>query len=143
LTGGLPQHNVGVIRLGIGASSPDFPLIYAAEADISPSWALKNFEVSDNAGLIDPTGTWTKLTTPNYLGGQGFYGNVIGVNPNNPLTVFVGGQDSPPINGVYEGFFDPVAVTIKWFGISVGRDGNGPHTDDHAMTFDPFGKLLL
>ena len=144
LTGGTPQHNVGVIRLGIGnVGVPDFPLIYAAESDTGVAgWPLKNFEVDDTSGLIDPTGNWTKLTAPNYLSFQGFYDNVLGVNPNNPFTVFVGGAENPPIFGVYEGFFDPAAVKMTWFSISVGQGGNGPHTDHHAMAFDPFGKLL-
>jgi large repetitive protein len=144
LTGGTPSHIISTIKLAIAPVAPDFPLIYGTVTNIGADWSVRNFEVDDVGGGITGGAGWTdvKGNAPNWLGGQGFYDNAIGVNPSNELTVFVGGVSEPGFGGVLEGTFDPVAVNMTWTDIGVGTDGNGPHTDHHALVFNSLGQLL-
>jgi autotransporter-associated beta strand protein len=134
-TGGTPSHVDGTIKIGIGATAPDFPFLYASLSDPF-TFALKNFEFSVDGGF-----TWTNETTPNYLGGQGFYDSVVAVDPNNSDIVYAAGQQAVD-TGVIEGFLQP-NLTITWVEIGLSADGNSPHTDSHAFSFDTFGKLLI
>jgi photosystem II stability/assembly factor-like uncharacterized protein len=80
----------------------------------------------------DGGATWTDRT-PN-LGGNGWYGLPLAVDPSDPNTVFASAGSNQIIESTDGG--------VSWFSIEVGIDGTGPHTDHHAFAFDTAGHLL-
>jgi hypothetical protein len=89
---------------------------------------------SDNADAATPT--FTNLTsTPNFLGGQGWYDIIVGVDPANSANVYCAGVVS----------FNVIQSTnsgASWTNITT-VSGITPHTDSHAMAFDSSRRLLL
>jgi photosystem II stability/assembly factor-like uncharacterized protein len=78
--------------------------------------------------------TWTALpNTPN-LGGSGWYGLPLAVDPSDPNTVYASGGGAEIVESVNGG--------QSWFSLQIGADGTGPHPDHHAFAFDANGKLL-
>jgi hypothetical protein len=135
LGGGAPSgFGVGRESLAISKSSPQ--TIYAAFATPGFSGNLLEMMVSTNGGT-----SWTKLAnTPNYFGfGQGWYDNVLAVDPSNANTVYAGGS----YNGGAPGLIQTTNGGSSW--TDIGTNANftgGVHSDSHAMAFDANGKLL-
>ncbi|HCV44443.1 MAG TPA: hypothetical protein DGH68_13225 [Bacteroidetes bacterium] len=66
----------------------DHNTLYASIAAVSTAGLLGLYRTTDGGA------TWTaQATTPNYLGGQGWYDNSVCVKPTDPNTVLVGGLD--------------------------------------------------
>ena len=90
---------------------------------------------SDNAGA-----SFTDLTasTPNYLGGQGWYDTTLIVDPVEPAIVYAGG--SAGSNSVIRS----ANYGATWTDIaqSAGPVIDGPHVDHHAAAFDAAGRYL-
>jgi photosystem II stability/assembly factor-like uncharacterized protein len=78
--------------------------------------------------------TWTALPNPPDLGGNGWYGLPLAVDPTNPNTLYASAGGNPIVESNNGG--------LTWFSLVVGADGNGPHTDHHAFAFDASGHLL-
>ncbi len=100
--------------------------------------ALKGVYRSADAGA-----TWTLMAnTPNYLGTQGWYDNTIAVDPLDPTgnTLYAAGQLNYSTNT--NAIIESTNGGASWFDLTTGADGNGPHTDHHAMAFDASGRLL-
>ena len=94
----------------------------------------------------DSGATWAQLSgVPNYLGGQGWYDDVVVVSPTDANTVFAGGvvnygaQDYTQLAALI-GSTDGGATFNDY---SVGQSFIGPHTDLHALTFAANGSRLL
>ena len=138
LSNGIPQGSVdGNIKLAISPTNPN--VLYASIANGTQSGtfgALRGLYETTNGGT-----SWVQQTnTPNYLGNQGWYDNTIAVDPANPSIVYAAGQ----LN--YSNNTDAIVESqdggSSWFDLTTGADGNGPHTDHHALAFDASGRLL-
>jgi hypothetical protein len=126
---------VGRIKLGISAAASQ--TLYASYSNPTNSQLLE-LEKSTDGGS-----TWTKQTaTPNYMGtngfGQGWYDTSLAVDPSNADIIYAGGT----YNGGGDGFVTSRDGGSTWTDIGTGANGNGIHTDDHALTFDKNGLLL-
>ena len=123
-------------RIVIAVSLSNSQVVYVTSS--SPStYGLYKMMRSDNGGS-----TFTDLTagTPNFLGGQGWYDIVIGVDPSNSAIVYASGVENYSTGG------DLVIMSassgVSWSDIS-SMGGIEPHTDSHAMAFDSTGRMLL
>jgi photosystem II stability/assembly factor-like uncharacterized protein len=68
------------------------------------------------------------------LGGNGWYGLPLAVDPSDPNTLYASAGGNPIVESNNGG--------VNWFSLVVGADGNGPHPDHHAFAFDANGHLL-
>ncbi|MBI4547120.1 MAG: T9SS type A sorting domain-containing protein [Ignavibacteriae bacterium] len=127
LTNGFPSPSTkyGRISLAIAASNPS--IIYACLTD-------SNFYTHSIQKSTDGGSSWTAAATPfdseplvnnTHLGGQGWYNNVIAVDPSNPDIVYTGG-----IN-----LFKSTNGGTSWTRISNGYGSPYVHVDQHAITF--------
>jgi autotransporter-associated beta strand protein len=122
---------------------PNPPIVFGVV--VNPGGvATKNIEVSFDGGA-----TFNAIAIPanDPLTDQGDYAQAIAVDPKN-LTIYLGGTADPtiPVGGLMEGIWKGGTVW-DWTApvphdISIGVDGNGPHTGHHALVFDAAGKLL-
>lgn len=105
----------------------------------SPNYAPPNFGLAGIYKTTDAGATWTALATPqtlsstgslSFLGKQGWYDNVIAVDPHNSNNIYVGGIDMmKSTNG-----------GNSWFQLTYWTSGYGIpviHADHHAIAFDP------
>jgi len=129
---------IGRIALAVAPSasnSGQHVLYVAITTNLSTgSGGLYQMLRSDNADAATPTFTILS-TTPNFLGGQGWYDIIVGVDPANSANVYAAGVTP---NNVLQS----TNSGVNWTNIStVG--GITPHTDSHAMAFDSSRRLLL
>ena len=124
-------------RITVAIAPTDGNILYASISDPSTG-GLKELDKSADGGV-----TWTKLaSTPNYMGGQGWYDQTLAVSPTDPKVVFAGGQyayggASP------NGFIESTDGGVTWTEIGTrGITGIGTHPDHHAIAFTANGKLL-
>jgi autotransporter-associated beta strand protein len=122
----------GVIRLAV-SPNPNVAIMYASLA--KSDGTLDQVVVSSDNGL-----TWAKVggTVGDYLVGQGYFDSVIAEDPRNPSIVYVGGTSANKGTD----FLESADGGANWSQIDLGVDGNGPHTNHHALAFDAFGRLL-
>lgn len=139
LTSGLPTSGIGRIALAIAPSNAQ--VMYSAFAtDTKGGSELQGFYTS-----IDGGQTWTQDTnTPPYFDdnygyggtpgqqGQGFYDNVIAVDPNNPQHVIAGGITLVESNDGGQ----------TWTNI-VQQQSLSIHPDQHAIVFDSSGDIYI
>ncbi len=107
---------------------------------------LDNIYKSVDGGL-----DWVPVTKlpAEYFGSPtgGFNANVAQGNYNNaivelnPSTVYVGGAEIDPNTGLQDDY-ETTNGGATWTDISIDINGNGPHTDNHAMVLDANGNLL-
>ncbi len=124
------------------------PTIYASVSDptnTSHFGQLLEMEKSTDGGM-----TWNAVENEssanylNYMGtagfGMGWYNQTLAIDPAdvNANTVYAGGST----NGGDSGFVKTTDGGMTWHDITVGSDGHGPHTDDHAVAFDHNGLLV-
>ncbi len=104
--------------------------VYSARSSSSPYYGLRGIFKTTNGGL-----TWTELPRPgnlattggSYLGGQGWYDNVISVDPHNSNNIYVGGvEDMKSTDGGQH-----------WSQITYWISSSSAHADHHAIVFDP------
>jgi photosystem II stability/assembly factor-like uncharacterized protein len=133
-SGALPTSNFGRTSLAISPSDP--AIVYASVAHASSSQLYGLYRTTNNGT------TWTlQNNTTNYLGGQGWYDNVIAVHPTNPDIVLCAGLD------IYKSTNGGTTLTQKsyWYvgygGVIFPGEDEGPaqyaHADHHAIVFDP------
>jgi len=121
LGGGLPTSGVSRAQLAMAASNPS--VLYASIASSSGYGLLGLYRTTD-AGA-----TWTlQASTPNYLGSQGWYDNVVTVHPTDPNFVVVGGLD------VYTSADGGVTLTQRtnW---ATSSSSNMSHADIHFLGY--------
>jgi photosystem II stability/assembly factor-like uncharacterized protein len=120
-SGGIPTSNIGRVGLSLCKSSPN--IVYAAVSRNDNSQLMGVYK------SLNDGSTWTNVSPPsNYLGGQGWYDNVIGICPTNSNIVIVGGVSAwRTANG-----------GSSWTQIS---DAN-VHADHHAITWNSAGTAV-
>lgn len=121
LSSGLPG-SMGRIQLAISSSSNQ--ILYASIAAPSGGSLLGLYRTTD-AGA-----TWTlQASSPNYLGGQGWYDNAVIVHPTDPNIVVVGGID------LYVSTNAGVTLVQKssW---STSNSQNMTHADIHRLAYN-------
>jgi photosystem II stability/assembly factor-like uncharacterized protein len=134
LSGGLPTSNYGRASLAISPINPQ--VLYAGIANARSSQLLGLYRTTDGGSH------WARIsTTPNYVGGQGWYDNVVAIHPADVSIVFCSGLD------IYKTFSQGSEWEQKshWNNgynhvISPGGAEGPPdyaHADHHAITFDP------
>jgi photosystem II stability/assembly factor-like uncharacterized protein len=128
LTAGFPAGGFTRIAMAVSKSNPS--ILYAVLTD-SVTYGTYAVERSTDAGA-----TWAAVTTPmdpflggTHLGNQGWYNNVVAVDPEDPNRVYVGGINS----------FRSTNGGGNWSLMTNGYPSAYPfmHVDQHAMTFDP------
>jgi len=125
LAGGLPA-GMGRIQLAISQSSP---------ATLFASIATPGGSLVGLYRTVDNGTTWTlQASSPNYLGGQGWYDNVVVVNPTNPNLVLAGGID---LYGSVTGGTGLVQKSA-W---ATSSPGNFTHADLHRLAYN--GSVLF
>src|ERR1700730_6819916 len=135
LTNGPNGSNTGRIALALGKSNSS--VLYAAVQDAKTHGLYGMFR-SDNANT---TATFTTLsTTPNFLGGQGWYDIVVVVDPANSANVYAAGVLN--YNNNTDAIIKSTNSGVSWTDITTGSNGVEPHTDNHALAFDATGHLL-
>jgi photosystem II stability/assembly factor-like uncharacterized protein len=129
------------IKIAISASNPQ--VLYAAITDPTTG-GLSAIYTTSNGGT-----TWATVATApvNYMGTQGDYDSTIAIDPSNSNIVYVGGATDGTV-GLNNSFLNSVLETTDggttWTDITANSDGtDGVHPDQHAMTFDANGKLLV
>ncbi len=142
----LPTSNFGRTCLAIAPSNPQ--VVYASIANAVTHGVIDLFRTTDGgdtwtpAYLRDMTNTFT-----NYLGGQGWYDNVIAVDPQHPNLLFAAGID------IYRStsWGDTISQQSYWWkdygGVvpAGGPEGSSDyvHADHHAIAFDPTNPLRI
>ncbi len=136
ITSGLPSTNYQRIAF---AQNPDtantvYAVIQSTDNSSGGDAGLKGIYKSTDAGS-----TWSALTKPSnisstgslsYLGDQGWYGNVIAVDPNNTANIYVGGVD----------MMKSTDWGNSWSQLTYWDASYGTpviHADHHAITFVP------
>jgi photosystem II stability/assembly factor-like uncharacterized protein len=123
-TNGLPS-GTGRIQLAMATGNPN--ILYASISNTSGS-LVGLYRTTDAAN------TWTlQASTPNYLGSQGWYDNVVTVMPSSPNNVLVGGID------IYSSNDAGVTLNRKtnW---AATTSSNFSHADIHNLSYN--GGLL-
>jgi hypothetical protein len=137
--GGLPTTNVGRITLGYAPSTSTAlsgATIYAAIADSSTtSGDLLGFFMTTNSGTA-----WSQLGgTPAFCNHQCFYDMAIGVSPENPSWLVVGG-------GAFTNNSSTVFRSLDggstWTDITDGSTSVRPHVDTHSLVWTANGASL-
>lgn len=133
LTSGLPSTNFGRTALAISPSNPS--VVYASIANAS-THNLDGLYRTTNSGT-----SWEKMSTSNYLSGQGWYNNICAVHPTNENVVLAAGLD------IYKSTTGGSSLVQKsfWYkdydGVVPAGGPEGPidyaHADHHAMAYDP------
>lgn len=136
----LPKGNlVGTTKIAISPTNPNVLYVSIANGYSGGTFgSLRGFYRSADAGA-----TWTLLSrTPNFLGTQGWYDNVVAVDPLDPTgnTLYAAGVLNYNTNS--NAIIESTNGGASWFDLTTGANGNGPHTDHHALAFDAAGRLL-
>jgi len=120
-TSGIPTTDVGRVSLSFGISNTS--KIYASIVKNSDDRMLGVY-LSTNDGT-----TWSDISpTENFFGNQGWYNNVIGVNPANSNIVLVGGVD----------LYRSTNSGSTWTEI----DDDNVHADQHAIEWTSDGNTV-
>jgi photosystem II stability/assembly factor-like uncharacterized protein len=125
--------DLGRIALAIGPDSSVYAAITASGNGSAQFGTLYEMVKSTDGGA-----TWNQLPAPDYLHFQGWYDTTLAVDPLHANTVYAGGT----LNFGAPGFIRSTDGGQTWTDISVGANGNGIHTDDHALAFDAQDRLL-
>ncbi len=120
-----PTNVIGRIELAMAPSDPD--VIYAQVASIVPAGGHLGVWRTDDGG-----DTWIQASGPTGPGGcsgpgtQSWYNQILAVDPNNPMTVYMGTIDQ----------FRSVNGGVNFTNISCGYNGGEDlHVDQHALAY--------
>ncbi|MFI5252341.1 MAG: T9SS type A sorting domain-containing protein [Bacteroidota bacterium] len=117
---GFPAAGYGRISLGIGTSNSQ--VLYACLSDSATSNTYGIEKTTDGGAH------WSAVANPHHMGTQGWYGNVITVDPTDPNIVYTGGID----------LYKSVNGGATWGQIT--RGSSNPldvHVDQHAIVITP------
>lgn len=118
-------------RITLAMAPSDHKTMYASISDSSTFGLLGIYKTTDG-GV-----SWSQMkSAPNYMGGQGWYDQVLIVNPTNANIVFAGGQYA------YGGSSPNGFIASTDGGTSWTEIGNPIHPDHHAAAFDAAGRLV-
>ncbi len=133
LTNGFPSATSGYTRISLAVAPSNPDIVYASLSD--SNFYTHSIQKSTNGGV-----NWFSVTTPkensstSHLGGQGFYNNVIAVNPTNENIVYAGG-----IN-----IFRTSNGGSNWTKlIDANQPGVAFHVDQHAVIFHPSNPSII
>ena len=118
---GLPAS---IARTQLAMAPSDTNVLYASVANPSGYGLLGLYESTDGGG------SWTlKSSSPNYLGGQGWYDNAVTVSPAASSTVIVGGLD------IYSSTTSGTSLTQRtnW---ATGSSSQFSHADIHFLGYN-------
>ncbi len=133
LAGGLPT--TGFARINLAVMKGNSQVVYASVSD--PGGNLFGMYRTFDGGT-----TWTHLTaTPNFLGGQGYYDNVLIVDPANANRCMAGGTF--PYRAGFAGVIVTTDGGLHWSDVTEGIDGSQVHPDQHALAFGADNALWL
>jgi photosystem II stability/assembly factor-like uncharacterized protein len=134
LSGGLPTTNFGRTALAIHTTDTS-ETVYAGVANASTS-VITGLYRTTNGGA-----TWVQASTTNYASSQGWYNNIVAVDPTNPNRVFCGGLDAYRSTTGGTSLTSISAWGSGFFGVipAGGAEGssNYVHADHHAIAFYP------
>ncbi len=142
LSNGPTGVNAGRIALALFDNGATNELLVSVAGDSGGGTnfgELRQLLKSTNGGS-----TFTDLTAnvPNYMGsngfGQGWYDTTLAVDPANSNFIYAGGSD----NGGSPGNVESFDGGNTWQQIVTDPASAGPHSDDHAVTFDANGALI-
>ncbi len=129
ITSGLPTSDYG--RIAMAQDPNNANTVYAVFAGNSTNDGLNGIYKTTDGGL-----NWSVLPKPgnlittsgqSYLGSQGWYDNVISVDPHNSNNIYVGGvEDMKSTDG-----------GNTWSQITFWISSTSVHADHHAIVFDP------
>ncbi|MBI4549241.1 MAG: T9SS type A sorting domain-containing protein [Ignavibacteriae bacterium] len=130
---GFPAVSTKFQRISLGISRSNPSILYACLAD-------SNNYTHSIQKTTDGGNSWAQVGTPfdpafngTHLGGQGWYNNVIAVDPVDPNIVYAGG-----IN-----LFKSTNGGTSWFRISNGYGSPYVHVDQHAIAFYPSNSSII
>ena len=134
LTSGLPTDSLARINLAISQS--DSSIVYASFVN-GNTGGLRGMYKTTDAG-----DSWARLeSTPNYLGGQGWYDNCVMVHPANPNTCYAAGVF--PYDSGYYGVIRTTDGGTSWHDVTVAANGSQLHPDQHILAFGPDSVLWV
>jgi photosystem II stability/assembly factor-like uncharacterized protein len=134
LTSGLPTDSIGRINLAISQS--DSKVGYASFVNGNTGGLRGMFKTTDAGD------SWVKLeSTPNYLGGQGWYDNCVVVHPSNPNVCYAGGVF--PYDSGYYGVIRTTDGGSSWVDVTRADNGSQLHPDQHILAFGPDSMLWV
>ena len=135
ITSGLPTNSFNRIALTQDPNnSSTIYAVFAANTTGAPYYGLRGIYKSTNGGL-----NWSQLTSPptiystgylSYLSAQGWYDNIVSINPFNSNHIYVGGVE----------IMKSTDGGSSWIQVSYWYPGYGSpyvHADHHAIVFDP------
>jgi photosystem II stability/assembly factor-like uncharacterized protein len=135
LTSGFPLASSGYRRISLAIAQSDPAVLYACLSD-------SNYYTHSIQKSTDGGASWTSLAAPvdnsymvagTHLGGQGWYNNIITVDPTNSSVVYTGG-----IN-----LFKSTNGGAAWNRLSDGYGTPYVHVDQHAIVIDPADNLTI
>jgi photosystem II stability/assembly factor-like uncharacterized protein len=126
-------------RIVIAVAKSNSQVVYVSASSAGSNFGdLYKMMRSDNGGA-----TFTDLTpptpptTPNYMGGLGYYDTTLVVDPTNSAIVYAGGA------GGVNSLIRSTNSGATWYDISAtGFSSTGPHIHHHAAAFDAGGRYL-
>ncbi len=135
ITSGLPTNGFNRIAMAQDPnSSSTVYAVFSSGTSGDPYYGLRGIYKSTDNGA-----TWTELTRPGlltstgnktYLSTQGWYGNVIAIDPHNSNNIYVGGVDD----------MKSTDGGSSWSQLTYWHTYYGTpyvHADHHAIVFDP------
>ncbi|MBI5216261.1 MAG: T9SS type A sorting domain-containing protein [Ignavibacteriae bacterium] len=124
------------------AFSPSNPQIVYAGISSGSTRTLLGLYKSSDSGI-----SWTKVSSTNYVGSQGWYNNVVAVNPQDENVVYCSGID------LYESISGGANLTRKtdwthgymYYIAPGGIEGDSlyAHADHHAIAIDPTDPNII
>jgi len=135
LTTGFPPEADNYHRIGLTICKSNPSILYASVAD-KYNYTHSIMKTTDCGNhwfaVAKPFDTSVGVDS-SHLGGQGWYNNVIAVNPSNPNLVYAGG-----IN-----LFRTTNGGTSWGRISDGYGSPYVHVDQHAIVFNPQNPMVI
>jgi photosystem II stability/assembly factor-like uncharacterized protein len=120
---GLPLSNISRVEIVIGKQQPFRVFAYIADA----AGSLRGLYSSDDIGRH-----WYRIeNAPDLFQGQGFYNEVLAVDPRDSSVIFLGGAGDR--NSHRSSLYKGRRVDDKWLFAPVG---GAIHIDLHALVFD-------
>jgi autotransporter-associated beta strand protein len=145
-----PVPRDGTIKITVVGSGGSLSTVTLYAAITVPNSNLANAQGQLLEVLASSDGgqSWAPTTTPSpYLGLNtgvtAAQGNIsTSILAMSASTVFVGGEESNAATHTGQ-ILETTDGGMSWTDISIGADGNGPHSGQHTMTLDTLGRLLV
>jgi photosystem II stability/assembly factor-like uncharacterized protein len=134
LASSLPTDSLARVNLVIAPS--DSSIVYASFVNGNTGGLRGMYKTTDCGD------NWVRLdSTPNYLGGQGWYDNCLAVHPSNPNVCYAGGVF--PYDSGYYGVIRTTDGGSSWVDVTRADNGSQLHPDQHILAFGPDSSLWV